>query len=555
MDIRKIHIDGHKCFKSITLDDLKPINVIIGRNNIGKSSILDIIEMIYNVEQFANKSVKIRLEKPITFEEISNTFRSGHSGGGIPGDHFEFGKKFFGKEFIFEIYANNNRIEKRSIGEVSTYNAIFQSQYRTSWNLLAQNMSYKKMNTKRVLAERNIFPEVESELMVVDGNGNGITTIINNFINKVEYDESFVRTKLLNKLNEIMGEDANFTEIVTQQVKSQDSTKWEIFLREEIKGRISLSNSGSGLKTILMVLVYTILIPVIEKSSLENYIFMFEELENNLHPSLQRRLLKYIESLSKQGSVFFLTTHSNVLLDAYQNNSEVNVIHVIRNGVNDVNLLSASSNLHKNKILNDLGIKASDLLQANGIIWVEGPSDRIYINKWLQIWSENTLIEGKDYQCVFYGGRLLSHLTYDEQTEFINLIKVNRNSVILIDSDKDSQGSLINPTKKRIQDETALNNTICWITFGKEIENYLSARFIKKYYNMESKKTEFGQFDKIDGFLSKLNSEEGKLFLRNKIQFAKNIMENSSKDDFVNTFDLNEKLNMLVQEIKSWNNV
>ena len=32
-----------------------------------------------------------------------------------------------------------------------------------------------------------------------------------------------------------MGDDANFTEIVTQQIKYNESTKWEIFLREEDK--------------------------------------------------------------------------------------------------------------------------------------------------------------------------------------------------------------------------------------------------------------------------------------------------------------------------------
>ena len=33
-------------------------------------------------------------------------------------------------------------------------------------------------------------------------------------------------------------------------------------------------------------------------------------------------------------------------------------------------------------MLNDLDVRASDLLQSNGIIWVEGPSDRIYIKRW-----------------------------------------------------------------------------------------------------------------------------------------------------------------------------
>ena len=138
--------------------------------------------------------------------------------------------------------------------------------------------------------------------MSVDSNGNGITTIISNYLNKNEYEEDLVRHTLLDKLNEIMGDDANFTEIVTQQIKYNESTKWEIFLREEDKGRIALSESGSGLKTILMVLVYTILIPDVERKKISDYIFMFEELENNLHPSLQRRLLKYIEDLSTKGA-------------------------------------------------------------------------------------------------------------------------------------------------------------------------------------------------------------------------------------------------------------
>ena len=65
----------------------------------------------------------------------------------------------------------------------------------------------------------------------VDERGENIT----NFINKSQYNENLVKTTLLSKLNEIMGEDANFTEIITQQVKQGEINKWEIFLREEEK--------------------------------------------------------------------------------------------------------------------------------------------------------------------------------------------------------------------------------------------------------------------------------------------------------------------------------
>lgn len=352
-----------------------------------------------------------------------------------------------------------------------------------------------------------------------------------------------------------MGDDANFTEIVTQQIKYNESTKWEIFLREEDKGRIALSESGSGLKTILMVLVYTILIPDVERKKISDYIFMFEELENNLHPSLQRRLLKYIEDLSTKGATFFLTTHSNIMLDTFQNNELVNILHVQKIDEKSI-IVNSSDNLQKNNILDDLGLKASDLLQSNGIIWVEGPSDRIYLNKWIQLWSNNTLKEGKDYQCVFYGGRLLSNITLDKKSEdeLVNLINVNRNSIVIIDSDKKSPHSPINSTKKRIKEECDKNNTMCWITKGREIENYIPDALIKKVKGFEKSKKIYSQFQNMEDFLDSLQKGLGKQFLRDKIAFSREVLSNVEINDFINSLDLNTKMKKLIKNISSWNN-
>ena len=46
-------------------------------------------------------------------------------------------------------------------------------------------------------------------------------------------------------------------------------------------------------------------------------------------------------------------------------------------------------------LVDDLGIKASDILQSNGIIWVEGPSDRIYINKFRTYLHKNIYTQRK----------------------------------------------------------------------------------------------------------------------------------------------------------------
>lgn len=549
MDIKEIIFENYKCFKHAEIYNLQPINIIIGKNNIGKSSILDILEMIYSKRP--SKQTTIIAEKELSEMDIRRTFREDMYGG-LPGkNHFEFGKPFIGKNFKIKIkndgkYSSNESYE--------CYDEIYSEQYKTYWKRLGTEIYYEPKILKRILAERNIFPEIENEKMDVDNNGNGITTIINNYLNKNEYDEDLVRQTLLNKLNEIMGDDANFTEIVTQQIKSNESTKWEIFLREENKGRIALSESGSGLKTILMVLVYTILVPNVEKKNLKDYIFMFEELENNLHPSLQRNLLKYIEDLSLKGSTFFLTTHSNIMLDTFQNSELVNILHVQKIGEQPI-IINSSNNIQKNAILNDLGLKASDLLQSNGIIWVEGPSDRIYLNKWIKLWSNNTLREGKDYQCVFYGGRLLSNITLDKKSEddLVNLININRNSIVIIDSDKKSAHSPINSTKKRIKKECEKNNIMCWITKGREIENYIPDILIKKVKGFEKNKKSYSQFQNIEDFLDSLQKGLGRKFLRDKISFSREITSSVDINDFLNSLDLNTKMKQLIKIISSWN--
>lgn len=550
MDIKNIIFENYKCFRHAEISNLQPINIIIGKNNIGKSSILDILEMIYSKR--STRQTNIIADKELSEMDIRRAFREDMYGG-LPGsNHFEFGKVFIGKNFKINI-KNDGKYTSNEFYE--QYNDIYKEQYKTYWKRLGTEIYYENKIPKRILAERNIFPETENEKMSVDSNGNGITTIISNYLNKNEYEEDLVRHTLLDKLNEIMGDDANFTEIVTQQIKYNESTKWEIFLREEDKGRIALSESGSGLKTILMVLVYTILIPDVERKKISDYIFMFEELENNLHPSLQRRLLKYIEDLSTKGATFFLTTHSNIMLDTFQNNELVNILHVQKIDEKSI-IVNSSDNLQKNNILDDLGLKASDLLQSNGIIWVEGPSDRIYLNKWIQLWSNNTLKEGKDYQCVFYGGRLLSNITLDKKSEdeLVNLINVNRNSIVIIDSDKKSPHSTINSTKKRIKEECDKNNTMCWITKGREIENYIPDALIKKVKGFEKSKKIYSQFQNMEDFLDSLQKGLGKQFLRDKIAFSREVLSNVEINDFINSLDLNTKMKKLIKNISSWNN-
>jgi hypothetical protein len=125
--------------------------------------------------------------------------------------------------------------------------------------------------------------------------------------------------------------------------------------------------------------------------------------------------------------------------------------------------------------LRALGYRASDLLQTNCVVWVEGPSDRIYLLHWLAA-AAPELAEGVDFSIVFYGGALLARLSAklegpDDPT-LVDLWRINRRMWVLMDSDK-GEGEL-KPAVQRLQAEiAAAGRGGTWITSGYTIENYI----------------------------------------------------------------------------------
>lgn len=554
----------------IGFDKLENLNILVGQNNIGKSTLLQSIEMIIS-ENPINRDILSETTIEFAFcpneNEIKNVFNENSFGGMINSNHFAFGKKYIGRYMSFEYKP------RRAIGEeqIKLSNIAGTSKEEFDINTRIEKFTelahyfifnhIRTLNVIKLSADRNLLPELQNGDRTISEDGSGATNLLRQYLNVANLPNEIVEHDILEALNQIMKPESHFDRIMCQEIESNkdSNSKWEILLVNE-NGKISISNSGSGLRTILLVLI-KLFLETREYSRyssepiLNSTVFIFEELENNLHPEIQRNLFEFLyQWVQKYNSQIFLTTHSTVPINMFSGRDNVTLTHIKKED-NRITTNSALSFIENKDILMNLGVRASDILQSNAVIWVEGPSDRIYINKWIELYSNGNLKENIHYQILFYGGRLLSHLTgkLDNSNELIQLFKANVHSIIVIDSDKTNPNKKINKTKQRIRKEFNKNQAIVWITQGKEIENYLSRNIFKKIYNVDK---QIGQYEKIDDFLNTncRKKNKGSHYVTHKVSESVLIAKEMLLED-INILDLEKQISTIVKQIETWNGI
>ena len=572
MKADNVFFKGHLCFQKdwVGFDSIEPINVIIGRNNSGKSHLLDLIESL-SLNTLSDHGWQLRCRGVLDEESLARGgFTRQTSGGELSGDWWqEHGVHFIDTEITWETDSNGNCTEvffptnfvfESPYGEVSTNARI------SVIKNIVRNPSHHLNNTKfrRLLADRDIRQESSSNDLVLGSDGTGASNIIRRFItsSKTEFPREVIQEELLDGLNEIFGNDGSFSEIQVQEHDDGEADgpqdHWEVFLGEDQKGLISLSKSGSGLKTILLVLLNLLVVPRIENTDKAEYIFAFEELENNLHPALLRRLLRYLEDYAtKVKATIFLTTHSSTALDVFGGSENAQIIHVIHDG-ETAHTSTVSAQFDRFEVISTLGARPSDLLQANSIVWVEGPSDRVYINHWIQLYSDGNLREGRDYQCAFYGGSLLAQIQFrppEKETPLANLFRINPNIVVVCDGDREAADTHLKSRVGRICAEVGdLPSAHIWITEAREIENYIPGSVLGIAQGLQSI-PDPGQYESFfprRGSSSYLEDQLNRKHI-DKMELAMACTPHMTKENMADRFEWDDQIRTITERIKAWN--
>lgn len=316
----------------------------------------------------------------------------------------------------------------------------------------------------------------------------------------------------------------------------------------------------------LIVILFSLFIHKDEKDKL----FFIEEPEIYLHPGILRKFIEVINSDVFPNHQYFITTHSNAILDvSADTNINMSIFKFTKNKNNEndeATFVIEQCNSGDVSLLNVLGVRNSSVFLSNCSIWVEGITDRLYLKHYLNLYFKkngniNRFRENIDYTFIEYGGNNITHFNFDEEdSNDINAKYINNRIFLIADNDNTKSGTKKAERKKHFEEILGKNFYELPVT---EIENLLPqkaiedvlikqnpdyAGIIKHKFEGERKykNTKLGNYiDKTlfkDVGLRKYAAESGTI--KNKLAFCQTAIE------FIDDYDmLTDEAKELVEKI------
>ncbi len=528
----------------VSLNPLRKCNILIGRNNSGKSNIIRGI----------SKALEKTLEPKTNLDEIDY-----HNRQQIP---FEFILHFSTNPIPDN--QDNEILSKTGIGEfwfqykwgkdagfgISDSNILKLVDFRIQNSVLSHFTGQHWTAVPSAASIQRTFHESMKNIFTHFIGGIKPVIIIPEF-RKIEQGESYSidGKNLIRFLNQLKFPQIGKDEDQRKFEKIQDICRRLLHLPDcaleiiEVQSqnpilainndglRLPLSHYGTG--------THELIILVTAVTSLENSICCIEEPEIHLHPRAQIEFLDYL--IHDTSNDYLITTHSPTLINYGLQNELVQVVHLFQqNGVTRSQRVDC--NTDGIKALYDLGNKPSDLMQANSVIWVEGYTDVLYLRKWLTLCAPN-LVEGRDFVFITY--REFSRLNLNHnlvQEKLTNVFQLNPSVILVMDSDLKNDRDSLDIQKIEFKNTCEQSGGLVWITKRREIENYIPVSVISKCF------PEITNEDIRTGHYEDIVFELNKALKRKRLR-KQDLSKSDLAQMFVNNFCLEDISEELREEI------
>lgn len=188
-------------------------------------------------------------------------------------------------------------------------------------------------------------------------------------------------------------------------------------------------------------------------------IIAIEEPENHLHPELQRRLLDYLLEISAETQII-ICTHSPI----FASKPDIRSILLVSKDAEGATRVEPVDQTNVYRIINELGVKASDIFDFDTIVFVEGKTDvKIFEGFKQTLLSE----KGKNVGFVDAGG--WTNMEYFANAKILRSLKPPREIFAIFNGHIEKQEKI----KERLLRELNIKNENIITLEESSIEAYL----------------------------------------------------------------------------------
>jgi predicted ATPase len=357
MKIIAISLKNIRGFKSLSKTNFsQSINVFIGANNSGKSTIL-------------NSIFSLQRKAPLTGTDITIGEESGEVRLFLKGSHGGIGMGDGNSIYSFNPFSQQRKVFNDSGQHIQNPNPIKETE--------PNNLIYPYLSKRKTVGFND---------QINEQNTNSVSGNFENLFSKID---RLVTPQFQPGNSQYIKACENILGFEISTLASPNGKKGVYFVHNQ--EHIPLVAMGEGVTNIVGLIT--------DLCVAEDKIFLIEEPENDIHPTALKSLLNFIIEKSDSNQ-FFVSTHSNIVMK-YLGGSLDSKIFSITSTLSDPkrpnlfisNLSEIPNNVDDRKaVLENLGYEFNDFELWSAWLFLEESSAEVLIREWLIKWFAPKLI-------------------------------------------------------------------------------------------------------------------------------------------------------------------